>query len=164
MDSGPWPCWSHGVSSPSSGPWPPPAPSTNLSIATPARIPFPLPHPGPFSRSQPSPWVGPGKSAQLISCVQLFCNPMDCSTPGLSFHHQFLELAQTHIRSSWSLSAGPRLMVPTGSSQHSCCSFQAIRSSSLTSFSDSYDLEKIAFEELARYLPGAPVVKTLCFQ
>ena len=36
-------------------------------------------------------------SAQLISCVQLFCNPMDCSTPGLSFHHQFLELAQTHV-------------------------------------------------------------------
>ena len=54
-------------------------------------------------------------------------------------------------------------MAPPGSSQHGCCSFQAIRSSSLTSFSDSYDLEKIAFEELARYLPGAPVVKTVCF-
>ena len=36
-------------------------------------------------------------SAQLLSHVQLFCNPMDCSTPGLSFHHQFLELAQTHV-------------------------------------------------------------------
>ena len=24
------------------------------------------------------------------------CDPMDCSTPGLSAHHQLLELAQTH--------------------------------------------------------------------
>ena len=32
--------------------------------------------------------------AQL--CLTL-CNPMDCSTPGFSVHHQLLELAQTHI-------------------------------------------------------------------
>ena len=25
------------------------------------------------------------------------CNPMDCSTPGFPVHHQFLELAQTHV-------------------------------------------------------------------
>ena len=25
------------------------------------------------------------------------CDPMDCSTPGLSVHHQLLELAQTHV-------------------------------------------------------------------
>ena len=26
-----------------------------------------------------------------------FCNPMDCSTPGFPVHHQFPELAQTHV-------------------------------------------------------------------
>ena len=31
------------------------------------------------------------------SCLTL-CDPMDCSTPGLPIHHQFLELAQTHVR------------------------------------------------------------------
>ena len=25
------------------------------------------------------------------------CNPMDCSTPSLLFHHQLLELSQTHV-------------------------------------------------------------------
>ena len=29
-------------------------------------------------------------------CLTL-CDPMDCSTPGFSVHHQHLELAQTHI-------------------------------------------------------------------
>ena len=35
-------------------------------------------------------------SVQLLSCVRL-CHPMDCSTPGLPVHHQFPELAQTHV-------------------------------------------------------------------
>ena len=30
------------------------------------------------------------------SCPTL-CNPMDCSTPGLSVHHSLLELTQTHV-------------------------------------------------------------------
>ena len=30
------------------------------------------------------------------SC-QTLCDPMDCSTPGFSVHHQFPELAQTHV-------------------------------------------------------------------
>ena len=30
------------------------------------------------------------------SCLTL-CNPMDCSTPGFPVHHQFPELAQTHV-------------------------------------------------------------------
>ena len=30
------------------------------------------------------------------SCPTL-CNPMDCSMPGLSVHHQLLELTQTHV-------------------------------------------------------------------
>ena len=37
----------------------------------------------------------------LISSVTQSCptlsNPMDCSTPGFSVHHQLPELAQTHI-------------------------------------------------------------------
>ena len=35
-------------------------------------------------------------SVQLLSRVRL-CDPMDCSTPGFSVHHQLLELAQTHV-------------------------------------------------------------------
>ena len=30
------------------------------------------------------------------SCLTL-CDPMDCSTPGLSVHHQLLEFTQTHV-------------------------------------------------------------------
>ena len=30
------------------------------------------------------------------SCLTL-CNPMDCSMPGFSVHHQLLELIQTHV-------------------------------------------------------------------
>ena len=35
-------------------------------------------------------------SVQSLSHVQL-CDPMDCSTPGFSVHHQLLELTQTHV-------------------------------------------------------------------
>ena len=37
---------------------------------------------------------------QFSSIAQLcptFCNPMDCSTPGLPVHHQFPEFIQTHV-------------------------------------------------------------------
>ena len=39
-------------------------------------------------------------SVQFSSVAQscpTFCNPMDCSTPGFPVHHQFLELAQSHV-------------------------------------------------------------------
>ena len=36
-------------------------------------------------------------SVQLLSRVRL-CDPMDCSTPGFSHHHQLQELTQTHVR------------------------------------------------------------------
>ena len=35
-------------------------------------------------------------SSVTQSCPTL-CNPMDCSTPGFSVLHQFLEIAQTHV-------------------------------------------------------------------
>ena len=35
-------------------------------------------------------------SSVTQSCLTL-CDPMDYSTPGLPVHHQFLELAQTHV-------------------------------------------------------------------
>ena len=35
-------------------------------------------------------------SSVTQSCLTL-CHPMDCSTPGFPVHHQFLELAQTHV-------------------------------------------------------------------
>ena len=34
---------------------------------------------------------------QLLSRVQFFATPMDCSMPGLPVHHQLPELAQTHV-------------------------------------------------------------------
>ena len=40
-------------------------------------------------------------SVQFISVAQLcptLCDPMDCSAPGFPVHHQFPELAQTHVR------------------------------------------------------------------
>ena len=39
-------------------------------------------------------------SVQFSSVAQLcltLCNPMNCSTPGLSVHHQLLEFTQTHV-------------------------------------------------------------------
>ena len=35
-------------------------------------------------------------SSVAQSCPTL-CDPMDCSTPGFPVHHQFPELAQTHV-------------------------------------------------------------------
>ena len=32
-----------------------------------------------------------------LSVVSEFATPLDCSTPGFPVHHQFLELAQTHV-------------------------------------------------------------------
>ena len=48
-------------------------------------------------------WEDPleeGVTAQFISVAQscpTLCNPMDCSTPGLSVHHQLPEFTQTHV-------------------------------------------------------------------
>ena len=35
-------------------------------------------------------------SLVVQSCLT-FCDPMDCSTPGLPVHHQLLEFTQTHV-------------------------------------------------------------------
>ena len=35
-------------------------------------------------------------SSVAQSCLT-FCNPLDCSTPGLPVHHQLLESTQTHV-------------------------------------------------------------------
>ena len=40
------------------------------------------------------------QSGQFTSVTQLcltLCDPLDCSTPGFPVHHQFLEIAQTHV-------------------------------------------------------------------
>ena len=55
--------------------------------------------------SIPEGWISrsvfPGqKVVQALSRVWL-CDPMDCSTPGVPVHQQFLELAQTPCPSSW---------------------------------------------------------------
>ena len=36
-------------------------------------------------------------SVQSLSHVRLFCDPMNCSTPGLPVHHQLPESTQTHV-------------------------------------------------------------------
>ena len=36
-------------------------------------------------------------SVQLHRHLQLFCDPMGCSRPGLPIHHQFPEFTQTHV-------------------------------------------------------------------
>ena len=43
--------------------------------------------------------IGAHQSVSSVtqSCPTI-CNPMDCSTSGLSVHHQLLELAQTHVQ------------------------------------------------------------------
>ena len=38
------------------------------------------------------------QSVQSLSDVPTLCSLMDCSTPGLSVHHQLLEFTQTHVR------------------------------------------------------------------
>ena len=42
--------------------------------------------------------TSPASSVQSLSHVQSqLCDPMDCSTPGLPFHHQLPEFTQTHV-------------------------------------------------------------------
>ena len=45
--------------------------------------------------------IQPWKSCHQVSSVTqscpTLCDPMDCSTPGLSVHHQLLEFTQTHV-------------------------------------------------------------------
>ena len=36
-------------------------------------------------------------SVQLLSCIQLFVTPMECSMPDLPVHHQLPEFTQTHV-------------------------------------------------------------------
>ena len=58
-------------------------------------------------------------SSVAQSCLTL-CNPMDCSTPGLPVHHEFLELAQIHIHPvSDAIQASHPLSSPFPSCLHS---------------------------------------------
>ena len=63
----------------------------------------------------PHPWDSPGQNTGmgchfLLQCMKVksesevaqsgptLCNPMNCSTPGLSDHHRLPEFTQTHVR------------------------------------------------------------------
>ena len=70
-------------------PCPPPGDLSNPGIK-----PVSLKCPTLAARSLPLVSVQFSSVAQ--SCLTL-CNPMDCSTLGFTVHHQFLELAQTHV-------------------------------------------------------------------
>ena len=41
---------------------------------------------------------GQTKFRSVPQSCPTFCDPMDCSMPGFTVHHQFLELAHTHVR------------------------------------------------------------------
>ena len=44
----------------------------------------------------------------------ILCDPMDCSTPGCSVHHQLLELAQTHVHQGGdAIQRSPPLLSPS---------------------------------------------------
>ena len=40
----------------------------------------------------------PSQFSSVAQSCPTLCSPMDCSTPGLTVHHQLPELAQTHVR------------------------------------------------------------------
>ena len=53
----------------------------------------------PWSKLGPQEWPQ-GSVNQFSSVTQscpTLCDPIDCSTTGLPFHHQLLELTQTHV-------------------------------------------------------------------
>ena len=43
------------------------------------------------------PYVTEQLSLSVAQLCPALCDPMDCSTPGFSEHHQLLELVQTHV-------------------------------------------------------------------
>ena len=42
-------------------------------------------------------WMGMVQFSSVAQSCLIFCDPMDCSMPHFPVHHQFLELAQTHV-------------------------------------------------------------------
>ena len=56
-------------------------------------------------------------TVQFSSVAQsypMLCDPTDCSTPGFSVQHQFLELAQTHVhRIGDAIQPSPPLSLPS---------------------------------------------------
>ena len=57
------------------------------------------------------------------SCPTL-CNPMDCSTPGFSFHHQLPELTQTHVHRVGDATSSSVIPSPTAFNLPASGSFQ----------------------------------------
>ena len=83
------------------------------------------------------------------SCLTL-CNLMDCSTPGFPVHHQFLELAHTHVhRVSDGIQLSPALFIPFSSCHQS---FQASGSFPMSQFFASGD-QSIGVSASASVLP-----------
>ena len=70
-------------------------------------------------------------SSVAQSCLTL-CDPMDCRMPGFPVHHQFLELAHTHVhRVSDGIQLSPALFIPFSSCHQS---FQASGSFPMSQF------------------------------
>ena len=68
-------------------------------------------------------WSKEAGSVQFSSVAQLcptLCDPMDCSTPGLTVHHQLPELTQTCPLSWWCHPLISSSVVPSSSCLQSC--------------------------------------------
>ena len=90
-------------------------------------------------------------SSVTHSCPTL-CNPMDCSTPGFPVHHQFLELAQTHVHRVGD-AIQPCLLSPSppafNSSQHQGL-FQWVSSSHQVAKVLEFQLQHQSFQWIVR--------------
>ena len=88
-------------------------------------------------------------SSVAQSCLTL-SDPMDCRTPGFPVHHQFLELAHTHVhRVSDGIQLSPALFIPFSSCHQS---FQASGSFPMSQFFASGD-QSIGVSASASVLP-----------
>ena len=89
-----------------------------------------------FSRK----WVQFSSFAKSCSTLR---DPMDCSMPGLTVHHQLLEFTQTHVH--WVSDPSHIILCPTISSSHPAISFSVVSSSCLQSFpaSGSFQMSQL---------------------
>ena len=90
------------------------------------------------------------KFSSVVQSCPTLCDTVDCSTPGLPVHHQFLELAQTHVhRVGDAIQPSNPLSIPFSSQLQS---FPASGSFPVSQFSASGD-KSIGVSTSASVLP-----------
>ena len=95
-------------------------------------------------------------SVQFSSVAQscpTFCDPMNCSTPGLPVHHQLPEFTQTHVRVGDAIKTSCLLLSPSSTapnlSQHQSL-FQRVNSSHQVAKELEFQLQHQSFQRTAR--------------